>query len=298
MSSIAFGWVRINRSLLPLRSRWKSLKRSPRNAASSYCSPWIMVPMAPSSTRMRFWARASRAVRLGETDGVIGSGSFLCALRANTEQMADGEHEVRAVHGVEMKGIDAVLGEFLHLAGGDGGGHQFAGVGIVVEALEFLREPVRHGGAGARDKIAGLLEVVHRHDAGHDRNGDAAGANPVEIAKIEVVVEEDLGDGAGSTGIDLGFEDIDVGIEVAAFRMLLGVGGGGNTGVRMTAVDIGHEIRRMAIAVRMRGVGCADAIRRIAAQCYDMADADIVIEADDIVDLGGGPTQRGAKGGR
>src|SRR5450759_5620029 len=100
-----------------------------------------MVPMAPSSTRMRSRAAASKAVRLGETGTVIGSGGFLCAIRAKAEQMADGEHEVRAVHGVEVKGIDAVFCQFLHLARGDGGGHQLAGVGIVVEPLEFLRQP-------------------------------------------------------------------------------------------------------------------------------------------------------------
>src|SRR5229473_3065358 len=102
-----------------------------------------MVPIAPSSTRMRSRARASRAVRLGETGTLIGSGSFLCAIGPNAEQMADGEHEIGAVHGVEVKGIDAVLGEFLHLARRDGGRHQLAGLGVVVEAFEFFREPVR-----------------------------------------------------------------------------------------------------------------------------------------------------------
>src|SRR6266581_2544828 len=197
MSSIAFGCVRINRSLLPLTSRWKSAKRSPRNAASSYCRPWIMVPMAPSSTRMRSRAAAIRAVRFGETGKVIGSGGFLCAIGTDAQQMADGEHEVGAVHGVEVKGIDAVFCQFLHLAGRDGRRDQLAGFRIVVEALEFFREPIGHGRAGASDKIAGLLEVVHRHDAGHDRNIDAARTNPVEVAKVEVVVEEDLRDGAG-----------------------------------------------------------------------------------------------------
>src|SRR4051794_31478949 len=141
MSSIACGWVRINRSLLPRKSRWKSLKRSPRNAASSYSSAWIMVPMAPSSTRMRSRASALRAVRFRETGTVIGSCGFLRAARANAEQMADREYEIGAVHGVEVEGVDAVLGEFLHLAGGDGRRNQLAGVGIVVEAVEFLREP-------------------------------------------------------------------------------------------------------------------------------------------------------------
>src|SRR3954471_12399824 len=146
MSSIACGCVRINRSLLPRRSRWKSLKRSPRNAASSYSSAWIMVPMAPSSTRMRSRASASSAVRFGETGIVIGSSSFLGAIGANAEQMADREHQVGAVHGVEVEGVDALLGEFLHLAGGNGGGDQLAGVSIVIEPVEFLRQPRRHGG--------------------------------------------------------------------------------------------------------------------------------------------------------
>src|SRR6266478_7767474 len=143
MSSIALGWVRISKSLLPRTSRWKSLNRSPRKAASSYCRPWIMVPMAPSSTRMRSRAAASRAVLFGDTGTVIGSGGFLCAIGADAQQMADREHEVGAVHGVEVKGIDAVFCQFLHLAGCDSCGHQLAGIGIVVETLEFFREPVR-----------------------------------------------------------------------------------------------------------------------------------------------------------
>src|SRR5438445_2512819 len=164
MSSIALGWVRINRSLLPRTSRWKSLNRSPRNAASSYCRPWIMVPMAPSSTRMRSRAAASRAVRFGDTGTVIGSGGFLCAIGADAQQMADREHEVRAVHGVEMKGVDALLGQFLHLPGGDGRGDELAGLGVVVEPFEFVRQPGRHGGAGAGHEVARLLEIMHRHD--------------------------------------------------------------------------------------------------------------------------------------
>src|SRR6478752_5861904 len=146
MPSIAFGWVRISKSLLPRTSRWKSAKRSPRKAASSYCRPWIMVPMAPSSTRMRSRAAASRAVRLGDTGTVIGSGGFLCAIGTDAQQMADREHEVRAVHGVEMKGVDAVLGQFLHLARGNGRGDELAGFGVVVEAVELVRQPCRHRG--------------------------------------------------------------------------------------------------------------------------------------------------------
>src|SRR6478609_3308414 len=196
MSSIAFGWVRIKRSLLPRTSRWKSAKRSPRNAASSNCRSWIMVPMAPSSTRMRSRAAAIRAVRFGETGTVMRSGGLYRVLRTDAEQMADREHEIGAVHGVEVEGIDAVFCQFLHLAGRNGGRDQFAGIGIVIEPVELLRQPVRHRRAGAGDEIARLLEIVHRHDAGNDRDFDAAGADAVEVAEVEIVVEEHLGDGA------------------------------------------------------------------------------------------------------
>src|SRR6476659_8349458 len=168
MSSIACGCVRIKRSLLPLTSRWKSAKRCPRNAASSYCRPWIIMPMAPSSTRMRSRAAASRAVRfcdsVGEIDDVIGSGGFLCAIGTNTQEMADRKHEVRAVHGVERKGIDAVLGELLHLAGRDGRGNQLARLGVVLVAFELVGEPRRRRRTRARHEVARLLEVEQRHD--------------------------------------------------------------------------------------------------------------------------------------
>src|SRR5438552_11680459 len=219
MSSIAFGWVRIKRSLLPRTSRWKSAKRCPRNAASSYCRPWIMVPMAPSSTRMRSRAAASRAVRFGEIETLIGSGSFLRAIGTNSQEMADREHEVRAVHGVEVKGIDAVLGELLHLAGGDSCRHQLARLGVIVEAFKLVGEPARHRGARSCHEVPRLLEIVHRHDAGHDRNVDTAGADTIEVAEVEIVIEEHLRDGTRRAGIDLGLQRIDVGIDGRALRM-------------------------------------------------------------------------------
>src|ERR1700739_89480 len=98
-----------------------------------------MVPMAPSSTRIRSRAAASRAIRLGETGMVIGSGGFLRAVRTDAKQMTDREHEIGAVHGVEMKGVDAVLVELLHLAGSNGCRDQPAGLCVVVKTVEFFR---------------------------------------------------------------------------------------------------------------------------------------------------------------
>src|SRR5215213_6646934 len=252
MSSTACGWVRIKRSLLPRTSRWKSAKRAPRNAASSYCRAWNMVPMAPSSTRMRSRAAASSAVRFGETSietlAVIGSGSFLCAIGADAQQMADRKHEVRAVHGVEMKGIDALLGELLHLAGRNGGGNQLARLGVVVEAFELVRQPGRHRRARAGDEVARLFEIVHRHDAGHDRNIDAAGADAVEITEVEIVIEEHLGDGARRAGLDLGLQRVDIGIEIGAFGVLLGIGGNRDFDIGIPLLDTYDQGGRALIA--------------------------------------------------
>src|SRR5262249_793394 len=106
--------------------------------------------------------------------------------------------QVAAVHGVGAEIGNARSGGTRHWAGGGGGR---GGGGILGGALEPLREPVGHGGAAARGKRLGLLEVLHRQDAGHDRHVDAACAHAVEVAEVEVVLEEELGDRARGAGI-------------------------------------------------------------------------------------------------
>ncbi len=62
----------------------------------------------------------------------------------------------------------------------------------------------------------------------------------------------------------------------------------------MALLDAGDELGRALIAVGMGEVGRADAAGRIAAQRHDVADADLVIAVDDLVDL----AARGADAGR
>ena len=62
--------------------------------------------------------------------------------------MRNCEHEIRAVHGIEVKILDPVLEQFLHLSGGDSGRHEFAGFGIVIETVEFLCQPIGQRRAG------------------------------------------------------------------------------------------------------------------------------------------------------
>src|SRR5262249_30246712 len=136
----------------------------------------------------------------------------LLLTRPHAQQMTDRKHQIGTVHGVEMKVRDAAVDEVHDLFGGDGGGAQAACRGVGVEPGEAVGEPCRHAGAAALRENPHLLEVLHRQNAGHDRDRDAAGAYAIEIAKIEVVIEKELGDGAAGAGVDLGLEHIDVGL--------------------------------------------------------------------------------------
>src|SRR5205823_8207342 len=98
------------------------------------------------------------------------------------------------------------------------------------------------------------------------RDVDAAGADAVEVAEVEVVIEEHLGDGAGGTGIDLGPQRVDVGIEVGALGMFFRIGRNGNLDIGKALLDAGDQIGRGLIAVGMGVIGGADAGRGIAGQ--------------------------------
>src|SRR3984957_10713260 len=207
MARTASGRLRLSRSLLPRTSRFQASKRAPRKPSSSRLNAWIMVPMAPSSTRMRSAASRRSVVSVGDffdADATMD----LCALlfrsgagadtgraaRPQPEQMADRVDEIGAVHGVEVKVGDTMIHQIEHLLGGDRGGDQLAGGGIVVEAVKTVGEPGRHRGAAARGKSFRRLEILHRQNPRHDRDVDARRAQPVEVAKVKIVLEEELGD--------------------------------------------------------------------------------------------------------
>src|SRR5208282_4420001 len=97
-----------------------------------------MVPMAPSSTRMRSAARRRSVASLVDsiTDAAIGLRSLGLGVRTRagavlfagpqSQQVADRVDEVGAVHGVEVEVGDAVVYQIEHLLGVDAGGDQLA----------------------------------------------------------------------------------------------------------------------------------------------------------------------------
>src|SRR6478609_3547111 len=199
MSRSASGSVSAIRSLLPLRSWFQPLKRSPRKSASVSFRSWICVPIAPSSTRMRCRAasRSERSISAPSTGAALKSVIGLLRrhrlrrrlLGLQADEMADGIDEVGLVHRVEMQVADASVDQVQHLLGADGGRYQPARRGIVFQPLEAVGQPLRHAGAGLAGEIRRLLEVLDRNDAGQDRDLDALGADLVEVAEIDVVIE-------------------------------------------------------------------------------------------------------------
>src|SRR4051812_19362659 len=110
-----------------------------------------MVPMAPSSTRMRSAASDLISLRVlpTGTDTFIHSkfSSGFLSRRSQPQQMADRVDKIGAVHGVKMKVRDAAIDQVEHLLGRDRSRDQLSGRDVVIEAVESLGEPARHTGA-------------------------------------------------------------------------------------------------------------------------------------------------------
>src|SRR5271169_6547496 len=111
----------------------------------------------------------------GEFSGVIRASNYRGGGPggAHAEQVADRDEQVGTVQRVEMEFGDAVSLQAAALLGGQRGGNQPAGVGIVVEAVEMRAHPGRDRSAAARRHALQLREIGDRQNTGYDRHLDA-----------------------------------------------------------------------------------------------------------------------------
>ena len=110
--------------------------------------------------------------------------------------MGDGIDQVRPVQRVEVELVHPIGLQQAHLLGGDHGRDHAPGLGVLVQAFVQLAHPGRHAGAAHGREARRLGVVGHRHDAGHDRHGDAGLGAAVQELQVDPGVEEVLGDRA------------------------------------------------------------------------------------------------------
>jgi hypothetical protein len=100
---------------------------------------------------------------------------------AVAEDMANSVDQIGAVQGIKMEIGHPLAVQLAALFGGDRGGDQFAGFGIVAEAIEQCRHPGRHRGAAHGGEARRLFKIGNRQDARHDgRDNAGAGGNIAE----------------------------------------------------------------------------------------------------------------------
>src|SRR5689334_4574812 len=103
-----------------------------------------MVPMAPSSTRMRDFTRSRKADRVlarnAFTATVSGSADGLHS-GPQAQQVADREDKICAIHRVEMKRRHPAIDEVDDLLGSDRRRDQLARCGVVIESMKSLGNP-------------------------------------------------------------------------------------------------------------------------------------------------------------
>src|SRR5215471_8027911 len=91
---------------------------------------------------------------------------------------------------------------------------------IFVQALESMPDPLRHARTRFRGKSGYLLEIMDGNEPRHDGNRDATRTRAIDETKVDIVVEEKLGDGGGGAYIDLRLQHVDIGLNAGRLRML------------------------------------------------------------------------------
>src|SRR5262249_62263098 len=101
----------------------------------------------------------------------------------------------------QMNCGDAAVDQIENLLGCDCGGYQLARGAVIVEALKAVGDPSRHRSATALGEAGGGLEILHGQNPRYDRNIDPPRTHAVEVTKIEIVIEEELGHCATGAGV-------------------------------------------------------------------------------------------------
>src|SRR6202453_1625188 len=239
MAAMMRGCVIDSRSLLPRKSVRQSANRSPRNCCSLSAWRWIMVPMAPS----RITSRSCSSARKAPADSLDGPtvtsrnwgtsrtsrhllrfGLCLGQVGPQPQGVTDRIGQLGTIQGVEMELLDPVPAQVLHLFYRHIRGNHAPRLRIVIQPIEALTQPRRHGGAAALGKAQQLGKARDRQYSRHQARANSGGLAPIAVTQENIRIEEELRNRPAGTRIHLAFQVLQIGIDAAGFGMPFRIG--------------------------------------------------------------------------
>src|ERR1700689_5692171 len=124
--------------------------------------------------------------------------------------MADRVGQVGAIQGVEVKLINSLARQRLHLLDRNGRGNHATRIGIVLEPVKAQPQPVRYRGAAALGKAQHVREACDRQNSWHQARLDTGGGTTAAKAQVHGGVEEELRNRAVGARVELGLEIVQV----------------------------------------------------------------------------------------
>ena len=139
--------------------------------------------------------------------------------------MTDGVGELGTVQGVEMKFLDAVLTQALHLLDRDVGRDHAARLRILIQSVEPAAQPLGYRRSATLRKTQHVREPRDGKNPRHDVRADPRGCAPIAIPQEHVRVEKELRDRAIGARVDFALEIFQIRLDGTGLRVSLGVGG-------------------------------------------------------------------------
>src|SRR5450759_1556787 len=133
--------------------------------------------------------------------------------------MADGVGELRAVQRIEVKLLDAVPAQTLHLIDRHVRRDHTARLRVLVQPIEASAQPSGNGGTTALRKAQQLRKARDRQNSRHDADPITRCGATIAIAQEHIRIEKELRNGAAGARVDFTLQVVQVGLDTARFRM-------------------------------------------------------------------------------
>src|SRR6266853_1221091 len=139
--------------------------------------------------------------------------------RPETQGMANGVGQFRAIQRIEMEFLDAVFAQALDLFDRHVRGDHPPRLRIVIQSIEALAQPCRHGRTATIGKAQQLWKTRNRPNARYEPRANPRGGTSIAIPQKYVCLEEKLGDCTAGTSVHLAFQVLQVRIDAAGLRV-------------------------------------------------------------------------------